>query len=175
MLGNLLWKCNILHITSYPLLVTNHWQNSIKHLTDYFCKALNQILLTVSRSRLKTKGDCAFMILIPTLWKKTPTKLQSSCVSATFKKKTNKKNPTPVQTSVFICILYFSCLNHVMSWSGSFMLCLIYLLNLSFLCCMISYSVKHLLTLVLKGVLLSLLLPLFQRNELHYNINVCVH
>ena len=93
MLGNLLWKCNILHITSYPLLVTNHWQNSIKHLTDYFCKALNQILLTVSRSRLKTKGDCAFMILIPTLWKKTPTKLQSSCVSATFKKKNKQKNP----------------------------------------------------------------------------------
>ncbi len=46
--------------------------NSIRNL-----RSSNQILLVVPRSRLKTKGDCAFEVVAPKLWKALPLELRS--------------------------------------------------------------------------------------------------
>ncbi len=49
-------------------------------------RSSNQILLVVPRSRLKTKGDCAFEVVVPKLWNALPRELRSVDLVDIFKK-----------------------------------------------------------------------------------------
>ncbi len=100
------------HIT--PILITLHWlpvkfriQNKIivlvfraLHGQAFFylnellqpynssrnLRSSKQILLVVPRSRLKTKGDCAFEVVAPKLWNALPLNLRSVDSVDIFKK-----------------------------------------------------------------------------------------
>ncbi len=103
------------HIT--PILITLHWlpvkfriQNKIivlvfraLHGQAFFylnellqpynssrnLRSSKQILLVVPRSRLKTKGDCAFEVVAPKLWNALPLNLRSVDSVDIFKKQRN--------------------------------------------------------------------------------------
>ena len=98
--------------------------------------------------------------------KQRPTKYQSSCISATIQ---NTFKNTPVQTSIitmyfqvlilllyilsylcFIFLVYCSLHQYSILWSVWFYYIAFHLLNMSVLYWMPSYSVKHLVTMVLK-------------------------
>ena len=56
------------------------------YLTSRSLRSSDQGLLVVPRSRLKTKGDCAFEVVAPKLWNSLPLNLRSVDTVDTFKK-----------------------------------------------------------------------------------------
>ncbi|KAF7663211.1 hypothetical protein LDENG_00216990 [Lucifuga dentata] len=59
------------------------------YATSRSLRSSHQGLLSVPRSRLKTKGDCAFEVMVPKLWNSLPLDLRTVDTVGIFKKKLN--------------------------------------------------------------------------------------